>query len=256
MTVALAWREYGCGQPLVLLHGLFGSRSNWHSVAQQLAVHFRVLVPDLRNHGDSPWAAGMSYLEMAEDVRVFLDQHAPDGAIMLGHSMGGKVAMAFALLHPARLRKLVVVDIAPADYPDNFSGYSQAASQLPLGELQSRQAADQILKEQIISAAVRGLLLQNLVRRGEFFEWRINFTSLAANMQLITGFPEELSEHQSQLPVRFISGTASDYVREQHRCVIGRLFPNATFETIPDAGHWVHVDQPVLLVESVRRWLG
>jgi esterase len=256
MTVALAWREYGSGQPLVLLHGLFGSRSSWYVVSKLLSSHFRVLVPDLRNHGDSPWATGMSYIDMAEDIRVFLEEHAPDGASILGHSMGGKVAMALALLHPGRLRKLLVVDIAPADYPDNFSEYIEAAGNLNIGELKSHQAADLLLKEHIISDAVRGLLLQNLVRRREFFEWRINFASILANMRCITGFPDELSAHRCQLPVRFMSGAASDYVLEQHRCLIGRLFPSATFETIPDAGHWVHIDQPALLVQSVRHWLG
>jgi esterase len=255
MTAALRWREYGSGPPLVLLHGLFGSRNNWYIVAKLLSTHFRVLVPDLRNHGDSPWMAEMDYRAMAEDVRQFLEAHVPGTVSILGHSMGGKVAMAFALSHPTRLRKLLVLDIAPADYPDGFTAYIDAVSRLNLGQLQDRREADRLLKEQISSDAVRALLLQNLVRRGSVFDWRINFSAIASNLAELTSFPQELLVHPCERPALFIRGAASDYVSDQHQCLIRRLFPKATFETLPDAGHWLHIDQPALLAETIRHWL-
>jgi esterase len=254
MAVTLSWREYGSGQPLVLLHGLFGSRNNWYILAKLLSTHFRVLIPDLRNHGDSPWAAEMNYLQMAEDVRIFLDAHVSGAVSILGHSMGGKVAMALALSHPRLCRRLLVLDIAPADYPDHFTPYIEAVSRLNIGELDNRQQANLRLKEYICSDAVRALLLQNLVRRGRIFEWRINFSSIADNLSFLTSFPQELLSHNCSSTALFIRGAESDYVSDQHRILIRRLFPQATFKTIPAAGHWLHIDQPALLAESILHW--
>jgi esterase len=214
--VRLSHRVYPGGSPgrlpLLLIHGLFGAASNWHGITRRLAKERRVLVPDLRNHGDSPWDPRMDYPAMAGDLVALLDDQGIERAHLVGHSMGGKAAMWLALTEPHRVGSLVVADIAPVTYRSAFGGLIAALTELPLDQVRDRRDADRHLSRSIASAAVRGYLLQNLVKDGQApWRWRLNLPVLAAAMDAISGFPEAAGR-QFPGPVLFLYGGRSDYL--------------------------------------------
>jgi esterase len=174
VNIRLATVEYGAGQPVAILHGLFGSGRNWASIAQRLAAHHRVIAPDLRNHGVSPWADTMDYAEMAEDVHVTLAALGHRRFALIGHSMGGKVAMMAALGQGAAVERLVVVDIAPTPYPPAHLAYVRAMRALDLEGIRRRAEADARLATVVSDAAERAFLLQNLVFEAGQARWRLN----------------------------------------------------------------------------------
>ena len=251
----LAHQEIGDGPPLIVLHGLFGSARNWTSVARRLAARHRVYALDLRNHGDSPWADDMAYRAMAGDVVAFIDGQGLDRAALLGHSMGGKVAMAAALGHGPRVARLIVVDIAPVDYPPAFTSHVQAMQGIDLAAIGRRGDADGLLRDAIPEAPVRGFLLQNLVARDGAFDWRLNLAVLAAEMDRIMGFPADLPDEGYGGPTLFLGGARSPYIDSGHHGLIRRLFPAADIAEIADAGHWVHADQPESFTTAVGDFL-
>ena len=240
----LAHQEIGDGPPLIVLHGLFGSARNWTSVARRLAARHRVYALDLRNHGDSPWANDMDYRAMAGDVVAFMDAHGLDRAVLLGHSMGGKAAMAAALDHGPRVERLIVVDIAPVDYPAAFLSHIQAMQGVDLTAIARRGDADGLLRAAIPEAPVRGFLLQNLVARDGAFDWRLNLNVLAAEMDHIVGFPGDLLERSFGGPTLFVGGALSPYIEPGHHPLIRSLFPAVEIIEIAGADHRVHADQP------------
>lgn len=254
MSATLAVRRYGQGAPLLLLHGLFGSSANWHAMAMRLAEHWQVLAIDLPNHGASPHAASMSYASMAAEVGRLLEALDIADAHVLGHSMGGKVAMTLALHAPQRVRGLIVVDIAPVTYEDRFSPLIDAMLRLELSTLGSREDADRRLARDLASAPVRALLLQNLVRREGGWAWRIDWRAIAANLPALLGFAPASEGRYSHVPALFVRGDASDYLLPTHHPAITSLFPHATFRTVAGAGHWVHADRPLQLIESIMSW--
>ena len=256
MTLELAYTETGEGPPLVILHGLFGSSRNWASVARRLGETHRVFAVDLRNHGASPWAETMDYGEMAEDVRAFLARHGLAGATVMGHSMGGKTAMRLALEHGRDVGRLIVVDIAPVAYAHTHRPTVEAMRAVDLATAGRRADVDRQLQAAIPEAALRSFLLQNLVSEDGRLNWRINLAALAANMNTLTGYPEDLAGLTYGGPTHFLSGAASDYVREAHHARIRDLFPKAEIDSIPEAGHWVHAEQPAAFLERVRSILG
>lgn len=253
MELTLRYSVTGDGPPLLLLHGLFGSRRNWYHIAAGLAAHFRVYTVDLRNHGDSPWAAAMDYAGMAADVRQLIEDIAPGQQVALaGHSMGGKVAMTLALRHPELLRRLMVLDIAPATYPDRYSVLAQAAQNCPLRSVLAPADADRLLTPAIADPGERKLLMQNLVRRSNGYAWRINFAALEAGMAGLMGFAQPLPESRPcELPALFVRAAASDYILPRHLEKIAQLFPRAQHLSLADAGHWLHVDQPKALIDAI-----
>jgi esterase len=253
--IRLAVRRYGRGEPLVLLHGLFGSASQWHHIAVRLAEAHEVLAVDLRNHGNSPHEALMDYPTMADDVDSLLESNGLEDAHVLGHSMGGKVAMTMALRTPRRVKRLTVVDIAPVVYADALRPLVCAALRLDLAAIATREEADRMLATHVPSAAVRAMLLQNLVRRDGAWAWRIHWAAIADNLTTLLGFPPALACERSELPVLFIRGGASDHLRPEHRPAIEARFPRAALRTIAGAGHWVQADQPGELVRVIRTWL-
>ena len=255
MAVTLNFQEYGQGPALIVLHGLFGSSRNWTSLARRLGESWTVYALDLRNHGDSPWAEDMSYGDMAEDVRAFMDRQGIERAAVVGHSMGGKTAMAFALTHGARLNDLVVVDIAPVDYGHTFDTYIAAMQGLDVAGLGSRGDADAHLTTAIPETFIRAFLLQNLVRREQSLAWRINLQALSANMPALTGFPGQLLDRSHGGRTLVLGGGLSDYIRPEHHPAIYNLFPNAEIEDIPDAGHWVHAEAPESFLAHVESFL-
>lgn len=233
--------EMGDGPPVMLVHGLFGQGRNWGAIQRELARRFRVLAPDLRNHGDSPRAAGMSHAEMAADLAETLRARGAAGAAVVGHSLGGKAAMALALRHPALVGKLVVADIAPRRYPPALRGHVAAMRALPLAPGLTRQEADAALAPAIPEAGVRGFLLQSLELAGEAPRWKLGLAGIAAAMGEIEGW-DEAGRFEGDTLV--ISGGRSAYVAGEDRALFLRLFPRARFAVLPEAGHWLHADDP------------
>ena len=247
--------------PLVVLHGLFGTLDNWQTLARRWAdeAGLRVVSVDLRNHGRSFHAPAHSYALLAQDVAALLDHLALDPArlTVLGHSMGGKVAMQLALTQPQRLAQLVVVDIAPRfsnmEHQDDIVAGLQAVD---LATLQSRQQADAALAQHIRQPGVRQFLLKNLYREADnSFAWRINLPVLAAELASIGA---EITAAQPFLkPTLFIRGGASDYITAEDKLHgIPALFPNSQVATVPGAGHWVHAEKPDEVFGMVRNFTG
>jgi len=252
MPVPLAFEEIGAGAPLLLLHGLYGASSNWRRIAKSLSDRHRVLSVDLRNHGASPWAATMTYAEMAGDVAALIDRLGLDAPAVLGHSMGGKVAMTLALTDASRVGRLIVVDIAPVSYGDRFSSYTQAMRGVDAVHATSRDEIRRVLLQTIPEDRTVGFLMTNLVRQGEQYDWRINLMALSASMGTLGAFPAELQCLRYDGPVSVIDGERSDYISDDDRPLFLSHFPRARFTTIADAGHWLHADQPEAFVAAVR----
>jgi pimeloyl-ACP methyl ester carboxylesterase len=254
MALALAYEHYGAGKPVVILHGLFGSARNWQAIAKRLAGEHCVYTLDLRNHGASPWADSMTYREMAEDVRAFIEQQQLAPLTLIGHSMGGKVAMVLALEHASLVQRLVIVDIAPVTYEHSFLPYVQAMQDLNLTGLERRDDADTALGQRISDTDIRMFLLQNLVFRERHFDWRINLAALAKGSGELTAFPD-MGHQNYDGPALFVHGGDSTYLQPQHRPVIERRFPRARIVAVRNAGHWVHVDQPVRFIELLEGFI-
>ena len=197
MSLELAFTAVGDGPPLVILHGLFGSRRNWARLAQRLGERHRVVTVDLRNHGDSPWAQTMSYREMAEDVAGFLTREGFEGATLLGHSMGGKTAMVLALEQGELISRLIVVDIAPAAYAHTHLPYVKAKQAVDLETVSRRSEVDLVLQEAVPERGLRGFLMHNLVAEGGRLRWRINLEALHDNMDDLVSFPDGLDDLSS-----------------------------------------------------------
>ncbi len=253
--VDLAHTADGGGPPLLLLHGLFGSKRNWRAVAKALAPRHRVFALDLRNHGDSPWTDEMDYPAMAADLAQFVARHRLTPCAVLGHSMGGKAAMVFALAHPEEVARLAVIDTAPVGSPV-ADGASPAAilAGVPLATCDSREDADAALADHLADARIRGFLLQNLVRdTAGNLAWRVNLETLRRAADTLAGFPDVTSTYAG--PTLFLGGGESNYLRPAHAPEIRRLFPTAAIEHLPGAGHWVHVDRPTAFVERIERFL-
>jgi esterase len=255
MALDLAATELGSGPPLLILHGLFGSGRNWAAIAKALAETHRVLLVDLRNHGASPWADAMSYPEMAADVLAFIRGKQLGSVALMGHSMGGKAAMLAALAEPARIARLVVVDVAPVPREPALLPYVQAMGAIDLTRVTRRTEVDPQLAAAVPSPAERAFLLQNLVIEDGKASWRINLPVLERDMPDIAGFPEDLPAASYPAPALFVAGAKSDYIRPQDEPAIRRLFPEAEIVRIPGAGHWVHAEAPEAFVAAVKPFL-
>ena len=246
--------ELGAGPPVALLHGLFGAGRNFGAVARALGEQHRVLSLDLRNHGDSPHAPGMEYGALASDVIETLGALSALPAALIGHSMGGKVAMRAALDRPEMISRLLVADIAPVVYGGTFARYAAAMRALKLVPELTRAAASDAMAEAVADPVVRGFLLQNL-RLGAAPAWRIGLDEISAGMDDILAWDSRPGA-RFEGPVLFVAGARSDYIRPEHRPVIRALFPAAKFVTLKDAGHWLHADNPAGFVAVARAFLG
>jgi pimeloyl-ACP methyl ester carboxylesterase len=255
--VQLHTRSYGDAgsPPLLLLHGLFGSSANWGTVARQLAGRFHVLVPDLRNHGQSPHTSEHSYPAMADDVSGLLQAQGIDQAVIVGHSMGGKVAMQLALTRPAMVERLAVVDMSPVAYSHDFEDVLRAFAAVRLTEIRSRAEADAQMATVLPAPGIRAFLLQNLVKGESGWRWRANLAALQAAQALITGFPDPAPDAGYRGPVSFIYGSLSNYVSPSHWPVIRRHFPAAEACEVEGAGHWVYADRPAAFLACLERLL-
>jgi esterase len=243
--------QAGQGRPVVLLHGLFGQSGNFGVVQKRLAAQCRVIALDLRNHGASPHATGMAYADMAADVLDTLRTLDAAPFTLVGHSMGGKVAMAVALAQPEAVSALVVSDIAPVAYPPGFRAFASAMQTMALVPGLTRAQADAALATTIEAAGVRGFLLQNL-RLGADPGWKIGLDQIAAGLSAIEGW--DIAGLYPG-PTLFVAGGRSDYIGPGHRPTIRALFPSARFITLKNAGHWVHADDPDGFVDVLTGFL-
>jgi pimeloyl-ACP methyl ester carboxylesterase len=253
--VELAATEQGTGSPVLVLHGLFGSARNWATIARRLAERHRVFALDLRNHGASSWTETMSYPEMAADVRAFIEGRRLGAVTLVGHSMGGKVAMTLALESPALIERLAVVDIAPVFYPPSLGAYIDAMRGIDLDRTTRRAEVDAELAASVPEDGIRHFLLQNLVHQEGRLRWRPNLAALAASMPAISEFPEFPEGITYDGPTLFIAGERSDYVQPEHRPAIRRLFPKASLLKLRDAGHWIHAERPDAFIATLLPFL-
>jgi pimeloyl-ACP methyl ester carboxylesterase len=255
-TLELAYDAFGAsGPPVVILHGLLGAARNWASIAKEIGASHRVFALDLRNHGRSPWAATMSFDEMAGDVAGLIERDALGAVMLIGHSLGGKVAMRLALTRPELIARLFVVDVAPVAYAHTFGPFVEAMSQVDLAAVHRRGDADHQLHGAVPDAVLRNFLLQNLIKTDAGFAWRVNLAALAANMDELLGFPSPAEGVAYGGPTLFLAGGRSHYIRPEHRELIERLFPKAEHAVIAGAGHWPHVERPTEFLAHVRRFL-
>lgn len=251
----LHYKSYGEGEPVVILHGLFGMLDNWQTAGKGLADHYQVFLVDLPNHGRSPHREEFNYPLVAEDVVSFIASQSLDGAHLVGHSMGGKVAMQVALSHPDMVRKLVVVDIAPREYPPYHARILDALNALQPHEATRRSDIQDDLMEKLQDEEVVLFLLKNLSRDPDGgYRWKMNLDSLTTHYPEICAAITGPGSFDG--PALFINGERSPYITQDDRREITGLFPLAEFRTIQDAGHWVHADMPDAVVRVIREFVG
>ncbi|MFM8634394.1 MAG: alpha/beta fold hydrolase [Planctomycetia bacterium] len=255
MPIDLSFSETGAGPAVVILHGLFGSKRNWASIARRLAERHRVITVDLRNHGESPWDDRHDYPAMAADVARLIERQVGGPAAVLGHSMGGKAAMLLALDRPDLVERLVVVDIPPARSSGSLIGALSAMQAVPLVSFQRRTEVEAALEQTIPDRAIRSFLVLNLVGGPGGLRWTVHLDALEQNMEAILGFPMIPEGRHVSAPALFLVGERSDYVRPEHHAEIKRLFPAAVIEVIAGAGHWPHADAPGPFLDAVTRFL-
>lgn len=256
MPIELACEAVGDGPPVVILHGLFGAGRNWARIARSLGDRHRVYLPDARNHGASPRGQTMSYAEMAQDVLALIEREQLQRPLLIGHSMGGKTAMALALGHPQAIGGVAVIDIAPECYADQFASHVSAMRGMDNAAAASRRRISQALLDGLGGTAPVDFMMQNLRRQNERFDWRLNLMATALCMPDLCGFPEQLLRGRYDGPALFFAAAESDYVRPDSHPRIQAMFPCAQLEHIPEAGHWVHADQPEALLCGLHGWLG
>ena len=250
----LNYSEQGVGDPVFLLHGLFGSLSNLGNLARALAPNYRVISVDLRNHGDSPHQPEMSLLSMAQDIVELMDHLSIASAYFVGHSLGGKVAMQLAMSEANRVKSLVIVDIAPVKYQDNNSIIINNLYDLSKVIIEDRKMADSFLSLQGIELFVRAFLLKNLRRNtAGNFELKININAIKAN------YENHLSAApQGEIftgPCLFLKGENSDYIDQQQLPIIQSIFPKSSVKTIEAVGHWLHAEKPELFNQMVLQFI-
>lgn len=245
----LNYREIGSGQPLIILHGLFGSSDNWQTQAKKFAVYFRVILVDLRNHGHSNWDPDTSYHAMASDIIELIHALNLEKIILVGHSMGGKVAMLTTQLNPKLIDKLIVVDMGIKGYPPHHQHILEGIHAVKLDGVSSRSEADFELSKYIESEGVKQFLLKNLYwkEKGQL-AWRMNVAVLEASMDQIL---EPIPETEVFTPTLFIIGELSNYILDEDISEIENLFPDSQYITISQAGHWVHAEKPDEFVDAV-----
>jgi esterase len=252
----LNYRQIGeAGQPMIILHGLFGMSDNWLTISKAFAQRHRIFILDLRNHGQSPRSGVFGYTEMADDLLEFIEDHSIENPILLGHSMGGKVLMQFAINYSNKFDKMIVVDIAPKFYPVHHTSILQGLHSIDLATLQNRTEANEILKRFEENEGVRQFLIKNLYRNTETgqFDWRLNLNVLTRE---IANIGSEITSNKPVLnKTLFIAGSESSYIMPEDYPMIEGIFKNCSFEVIKDAGHWVQADKPIEFVEAVNKFL-
>ena len=251
----LNFKKIGQGQPLLILHGLFGSADNWLGIANDLKKNYTLYLVDQRNHGDSPHHEEWDFKVMSDDILDFVEKQNLEKTHIMGHSMGGKAAMNFALNHPGRVEKLIVVDIAPRYYPVHHQTILDGLNAIDLNQLKSRNAADEILAKYEKDKGVRQFLLKSLGRndQGNYF-WKINLPVITEKIENVS----RAIDHQGSFdkPTLFMGGANSQYIQDSDKEEIEKYFPNSQIIKMKNAGHWIHAEQPEAVVKTVRMFLG
>ncbi len=249
----LFFRESGQGQPLIILHGLFGSSDNWFTLAKTFAESYRVFLIDQRNHGQSPHSDEFNYKLLAADLYEFIEEHQLKNSIIIGHSMGGKTAMNFAVKYPDLLQKLIIVDIAPKYYAVHHNHILEGLMSMPFTQLQSRNEAEVFLTQYVPNVAERQFLLKNLVRKQEGgFAWKMNVQAINNQIEEV-GQPLQYVDTFDK-PCLFIIGAKSNYFKVSDKEDIIKIFTNSTFVEL-ETGHWVQAEKPVEFAQAVLDFL-
>lgn len=250
----LNFKKIGEGKPLLILHGLFGSLDNWMTLAKQWAETNQVWLIDQRNHGQSPHSIDFSYEHMAEDLKSFINNHQIQSPIILGHSMGGKTAMEFAVNHNDMLDKLIVIDIAPVKYQVHHYAIIEALESVNLGSLKSRKEADNVLSEKIKDFGTRQFLLKNLYWKDkEQLAWRFNLDVIKKEIIPISEW--DISDLKFSGNSLFIKGGKSEYILDSYETIIANKFPNYELKIVESAGHWVHAEAPDTVFSMVSNFI-
>ena len=258
----LFYRKKGTGFPLIIIHGLLGSSDNWMTISKSFAEHFSVFMIDLRNHGRSPHSEEFSVDAMMDDLLEFMKDQQLESAVVLGHSLGGWIAMNFAVRFPEKVDKLIVVDFAPRKYQNNLIGFLKWLLNWDISRIKSLREADQQLEEIFKEPAVRGFIMKSLKSRRSAgaekknggFEWKPNLKAIYDNLDQVSGHLDE--GQMFEKPTLFIRGGNSDYIQPKDEPHIKKHFPSSSIKTIVEAGHWVHADKPMWFVRVVDRFLG
>ncbi len=264
----LHFLKLGQGHPLVILHGLYGSGDNWLTIARELAGICTVYLPDQRNHGKSPHTDSHTYDDLVADLLDFLDQQEIKKCILMGHSMGGKAALAFASRYPSRISKLIVVDISPADFGEKENRTRQTGfhreltgtlRSMPVERFASLREASKAFSEKFSDLRLGQFMLKNLTRVPEGgFRWRINLEALEKHLpEIARGLDAETLKHNifRQFPILFIRGGKSQYFTEEDVVRVREMLPMATVSTIKNGGHWLHAEEPALFTAMVKRFI-
>ncbi|MBY0427044.1 MAG: alpha/beta fold hydrolase [Cytophagales bacterium] len=250
----LNYKVSGIGQPLIILHGLFGSGDNWQSIAKNLSEHYTVYLVDARNHGRSPQSDLFNYSSMANDLSAFISEQEIVNPIIVGHSMGGKTAMKYAVRTKNPIKGLVIVDIAPRYYKPHHQQYIAGLMAINLDTLTSRSEAEQIMENHVTEISERQFLLKNLYRTDEGkFAWRFNLDVIASQ---IDNIGEELSDsYTTEIPTLFIKGENSNYIQDKDTEQIKHIFTHSEIVSIPGAGHWVHAEKPTEFLSALEGFI-
>lgn len=266
----LFYRKLGEGPVLIILHGMYGMSYNWLSIGKTLSDHFEVYLPDQRNHGRSPHDPCHRYNLLREDLSDFMNQHLIERAVLVGHSMGGKTAMAFAIKYPERVNALVVIDISPRSYL-NLSSFSKPVTDhmniitgmmnVDFSKVHTREEIEAQLVQVIHSHKIRHFLLKNAEHDGQNgFRWRINLEALRNELpHILEGITDDARQGATGItgfPVHFIRGGRSEYVTDEDMPLIKNIFPLAETTVIDGAGHWIHAEQPEILVRTILQVTG
>ncbi len=269
IILKLNYQKFGEGPSLIIIHGLYGSLDNWLTIAKKLAQDFEVFIIDQRNHGKSPHNNSHTYTDLKNDLLEFMNDHEISKSILLGHSMGGKTAMLFAANHPERVHNLIVVDIAPKNYSTVLDYTSQTINHehiistilnTNLNLFKSRTEIEAELAKQIECKKTRQLLLKNLKRNeNKEFAWKLNIKTIKNFLpQILDGINENsftTKKNRSKYPVLFIKGEESNYICDNDHKLIRSIFPYAEITNIPKAGHWIHSEQPNLLIKTIINFI-
>lgn len=252
----LNFRHYGNGQPMIIIHGLYGISDNWVNHARILAENYKVYIPDMRNHGQSGHSNFFNYEVMAEDIAEFIDEHAIENPIIMGHSMGGKIAMKFALDNPEIVHKLIVIDMSMRQY--NLRAFHSkiinAMLDIDFKTVKSRKEVDDYLANTIEDSRIRLFVMKNLYwTERKTLSWRLNLKAIIENIDAI--FEGINSNQKFSKPSLFIRGEKSDYVKDEDFLMIQKIFTTSELKTVPNAGHWVQADEPEAFMKEIKNFL-